>query len=173
MNLLEEKNRIIKFLREKLDEEGKNGYVIGVSGGLDSAVVLYLLLEAVGKDKIFALIMPEMDSEPSSLRDALFLVRNLDVPYKVFSLTNTLWVLGVYKIIPLFWLLLRPLKKKAVRYLYEEYSKSLGKPIFFAQRGKVNSKRFRWFYEGIAYYRIKHRLRMILLYFYAEKRIFS
>jgi len=162
MDISKEKERIVNFLREKLKEEGKEGYVVGVSGGIDSCVVSYLLREAVGKERVFALIMPEMDSEPSSKKDALLVVETLGIPYKIISLTKALWVLGVYKTIPLWLLLFRPLKRRAVRYLYREYSKILGKPIFFALKEKINIK-LNWFYEGIAYHRIKHRIRMALL----------
>ncbi|MGB9857707.1 MAG: NAD(+) synthase [Dictyoglomaceae bacterium] len=169
MDITKERERIVNFLREKLKEEGKDGYIVGVSGGIDSCVVSYLLKEAVGREKVFALIMPEMDTESSSTKDALFIVQTLGIPYKVFSLTKALWVLGVYKIIPLWLLLFKPLKRRAVRYLYTEYSKILGKPVFFAVKEKLNVK-LNWFYEGIAYHRIKHRLRMSLLYFFAEKK---
>ncbi|MFN3699038.1 MAG: NAD(+) synthase [Dictyoglomus sp.] len=169
MDLNKEKEKIIDFLRKKLEEEGKEGYIIGISGGIDSAVTLYLLNEAIGRDRILALIMPEMDSEPSSIRDALDLVQNLKVPYKVISLTKVLLILGVYSLIPLFWLFFRGLKRKAVKYIYREYTKTLSKPPFFAQKDRM-AKKLRWFYEGIAYYRIKHRLRMLLLYYYAEMK---
>jgi NAD+ synthase len=169
MNINKEKERIIGFLKEKLIEEKKDGYVVGVSGGIDSAVVSYLLKEAVGKDKVFALIMPEMESEISSKKDALLIVKSLGIPYKVFSLTKALWILGVYKSIPLWLIPFKRLKRKVIRYLYNEYSKILEKPIFFALKDKIDV-RLNWFYEGIAYYRIKHRLRMITLYFFAEKK---
>ncbi len=169
MEIEREKERIIEFLRKKLEEEKKDGYILGISGGIDSAVVSYLLKEAVGKERVFALIMPEMDSEASSLKDALLIVKNLGIPYKILSLTKALWVLGVYSSIPLFLLFFKSLKRKAIRYLYTEYSKILEKPVFFAQKEKLN-KKLKWFYEGIAYHRIKHRLRMTLLYFFAEKK---
>lgn len=169
MEIEREKERIIEFLRKKLEEEKKDGYILGISGGIDSAVVSYLLKEAVGKERVFALIMPEMDSEASSLKDALLIVKNLGIPYKILSLTKALWVLGVYSSIPLFLLFFKSLKRKAIRYLYNEYSKILEKPVFFAQKEKLN-KKLKWFYEGIAYHRIKHRLRMTLLYFFAEKK---
>lgn len=167
VDLYREKEKIIQFLKELLEVNNKDGYVIGVSGGLDSAVTLYLLVEAVGRDKILALIMPEIDSEPSSIKDALELVRNLDVPYKVIRLTKVLFLLGVYNLVPLFWLFIRPIKRKIVKNLYNKYSEILNKPVFFAQKEKL-VKKLNWFYEGIAYYRIKHRLRMALLYYYAE-----
>lgn len=169
MDIAKERERIVNFLREKLKEEGKEGYIVGVSGGIDSAVISYLLKEAVGREKVFALIMPEMDSEPSSKRDAIFIAQNLGIPYKVFSLTKALWTLKVYQSIPLWLLIFRPLKRKAVRYLYSEYGKILRKPVFFALKDKIDIK-LNWFYEGIAYHRIKHRLRMALLYFFAERK---
>jgi len=58
---------IEQFLREALVSEKKHGYVIGVSGGLDSAVVLKLLVRAVGKENVLGLILPERDTERSQL----------------------------------------------------------------------------------------------------------
>ena len=49
---------IEKFLAEKLRKVGAKGFVLGVSGGIDSAVCLKLCVRAVGKDKVLALLMP-------------------------------------------------------------------------------------------------------------------
>lgn len=46
----------------------RRGAVVGLSGGIDSAVVATLLVRALGKEKVLALLMPERDSSPDSLR---------------------------------------------------------------------------------------------------------
>jgi len=170
-DLLKEKERIIEFIKEKLKEDEKDGFVIGLSGGIDSAVTLYLLNDTVGKEKILALILPELDTEPSSIKIAKNLVKSLDISYKVIPLTKCLFLLGVYQTLPLFLFPFRPLKRKMVRRFYENYSKTLLEPIFFAQKRRLK-ERLPFYYEGMAYYRIKHRLRMAILYFYAEKENF-
>jgi len=157
---MEETQRIEQFLREALVSEKKHGYVIGVSGGLDSAVVLKLLVRAVGKENVLGLILPERDTEKKSTTLARSLLEQEKVPYKVISMTPLLRHLGVYKDMPLFLLPTRGLKESIV--------KKLNKPVFFAQCEEPPTQ-LPYFYEGIAYYRIKHRVRMATLYYYAEK----
>jgi len=55
------KNRIVAFLRTQIETSGFEGAVIGISGGIDSAVVAALLVEALGKDRVFGLLLPERD----------------------------------------------------------------------------------------------------------------
>ncbi len=64
---------IEKFLAEKLRKVGAKGYVLGVSGGIDSAVTLRLCARAVGKDKVLAVFMPEKDSPKGDLEDTRML----------------------------------------------------------------------------------------------------
>ncbi|OHD65826.1 MAG: NAD(+) synthase, partial [Spirochaetes bacterium GWF1_41_5] len=64
------------------DYAGKTGFTraaVGVSGGIDSAVVLTLAAEALGPENILALAMPSEYSSPESLSDAQELCRNLSV----------------------------------------------------------------------------------------------
>lgn len=163
-----EKEKICSFLRAKLEEERKDGFVFGLSGGIDSTVVAYLLKDAVGKDKVLALIMPDLDSEPSSKKDALLVAKTLGIKYKVISITEALRSIGVYKEVPLWIFLLRPLKIRIVNAIYEKYACILGKPLFFAIKDRVNPDLY-WFNRGKAYYSVKHRIRMAVLYFFAEK----
>jgi len=64
---------IEKFLAEKLRKSGAKGFVLGVSGGIDSAVVMRLAARAVGKGKVLAVMMPETESESTDLEDAKML----------------------------------------------------------------------------------------------------
>lgn len=169
---MEETQRIEHFLREALVSERKHGYVIGVSGGLDSAVVLKLLVRAVGKENVLGLILPDRDTEKKSTTLARSLLEQEKVPYKIISMTPLLRHLGVYKDMPLFLLPTRGLKESIVRRFYNDYTKKLNKPVFFAQWEEPPTQ-LPYFYEGIAYYRIKHRVRMATLYYYAEKNDYS
>jgi NAD+ synthase len=59
-----------KFLAEELRASGLVGYVVGLSGGVDSAVSAALAAAAVGRERILALALPGPTSAPESLRDA-------------------------------------------------------------------------------------------------------
>ena len=43
----------------------------GLSDGVDSSTVAYLCIEALGKDKVMGLILPERDSSPKNIDDAM------------------------------------------------------------------------------------------------------
>lgn len=76
------------FLSEKLRKTGAKGYVLGVSGGIDSAVVLRLAVDAVGKDKVLGLLMPEKDSPKEDLEDAEALCAAEGVRYRIIDITG-------------------------------------------------------------------------------------
>ncbi|MBC7319523.1 NAD(+) synthase [bacterium] len=168
MDCVREKDRIVLYLRGKLKEEKKDGFILGLSGGIDSAVVAYLLEEAVGEDKVLALIMPELDSDPSSKKDALLVAKTLGIRYRVIPITETLRSIGAYREVPLWLFLFRALRVRIVRSMYEQYAQILGKPLFFALKDRIPPNLY-WFNRSKAYYGIKHRIRMALLYFYGEK----
>jgi len=70
---------ITRFIRETLDKNGFKRAVIGVSGGIDSALVLALTVDAIGAENIHALMLPYRTSAPSSLIDARTICQNLSV----------------------------------------------------------------------------------------------
>src|SRR5271166_1792622 len=64
-----EAERILAGIRDVVFGRLKRkGAVIGVSGGIDSAVVAFLCARALGNDRVFLLFTPETDSSPDSLR---------------------------------------------------------------------------------------------------------
>ena len=79
---------IEKFLAEKLRKVGAKGFVLGVSGGIDSAVVLRLCARAVGKDKVLALLMPEKDSPKDDIVDSKRLCGKEGVTFKVVDISE-------------------------------------------------------------------------------------
>ncbi len=74
----------------------KRGAVVGVSGGVDSAVVAALCARALGKDKVFALLMPERDSSDDSLELGQQLVTHFGMASCVEDIAPALDGLGCY-----------------------------------------------------------------------------
>ncbi len=79
---------IEKFLSEKMRKVGAKGFVLGVSGGIDSAVVMRLCERAVGADKVLGIIMPEKDSPKEDLEDARALCEHDKVRYDIVDITE-------------------------------------------------------------------------------------
>ncbi|MEM2030327.1 MAG: NAD(+) synthase, partial [Archaeoglobaceae archaeon] len=52
-------DRITQFIREIVEKSKSTGVVLGLSGGVDSAVVAFLCVKALGREKVLANIMPE------------------------------------------------------------------------------------------------------------------
>ena len=73
------------------DYFGKIGFknaVIGLSGGLDSAVTTVLATEALGKDNVRGLLMPSQFSSDHSIKDAENLAKNLGIRYDIFPIKD-------------------------------------------------------------------------------------
>lgn len=78
---------IHRFLTEQLQETGLTGFVIGLSGGIDSALSASLAVDAVGEDKVIGVIMPYRSSSPASKTDALRLVKRLRIDHRVVDIS--------------------------------------------------------------------------------------
>ncbi len=61
---------IAEFTRGQLRQAGFERLVLGLSGGIDSALVAYLVAEAIGPDKLLCVLMPYRTSSPASQGDA-------------------------------------------------------------------------------------------------------
>jgi NAD+ synthase len=73
---------ITRFLTGKMLGAGGDGYVVGVSGGIDSAVSASLAVRAVGKQKVLGLLLPFRSSSSSSITDATALCNQLGIEYQ-------------------------------------------------------------------------------------------
>ena len=74
------------------DYFGKMGFkkaVIGSSGGIDSAVVHALAARALGGENVRAIMMPSKYSSEGSVNDAVALAKNLNSPYRIISIEQT------------------------------------------------------------------------------------
>jgi len=158
------------FIREYSEKLEREGVILGLSGGIDSAVIAALCVRAFGPKKTFALIMPEKDSKKEHTKDALNFAQELGIKAKLVDITPYLEELGVYKLFPLDKLLsLGKLKGALVRKAYHFYERKTGKLPFLESLSGFKDKEYSsYLAKGNAYCRVKHRLRMILLYLYGE-----
>jgi NAD+ synthase len=75
------------FLREEITRTGLKRAVVGVSGGVDSALSCFLAAEALGPANVLALRMPHKQSAPDSLRDADTVIRATGVKSATIDIT--------------------------------------------------------------------------------------
>ena len=78
---------IADFIREQLRQAGFEQAVLGLSGGIDSALVAYLVAEAIGADRLHAVLMPYRASSPASRADAETVVAALGCSTEVVEIT--------------------------------------------------------------------------------------
>ena len=88
LNLKDVHNELVKFLRENFKIAGFSKAVLGLSGGIDSALVAYLLRDALGKENVLAIMMPYKSSNPDSLNHAKLVVEDLKINAKTIEITN-------------------------------------------------------------------------------------
>ncbi|MHB9305179.1 NAD+ synthase [Fusobacterium polymorphum] len=88
LNLKEVHNELVEFLRESFKKTGFSKAVLGLSGGIDSALVAYLLRDALGKENVLAIMMPYKSSNPDSLNHAKLVVEDLGINSKTIEITD-------------------------------------------------------------------------------------
>ena len=88
LNLKEVHNELVEFLRESFKKAGFSKAVLGLSGGIDSALVAYLLRDALGKEDVLAIMMPYKSSNPDSLNHAKLVVEDLGINSKTIEITD-------------------------------------------------------------------------------------
>ena len=93
-----ETDRIAHFLRRQLARTPRRqGFVVGLSGGIDSAVTAALACRAMGPGKVLGVLLPEKESQPESQELAEELASSLGIETLVEDLTPTLELLGIYR----------------------------------------------------------------------------
>jgi NAD+ synthase len=179
-NSEELKEKLTAFMKETVVHQfKKDGIVIGVSGGVDSAVIAALAVDALGPDRVYGLILPEKESAPSSRQLGIDLCKTLKIRYEEVPITPMLESFNVYS------------KKEAlIREIFPHYdpaihSTSLSRPpmivaekvlnipslILLKNREVISTKRFSatQFFYILSLQNVKQRTRMIVEYMYAEK----
>jgi NAD+ synthase len=174
----QEVERIVQQLKNDIFNVLKRrGGVMGVSGGVDSAVVLALAVRALGADKLVALLLPERESSPDSARLARLVCQQFGVTPIVEDVTGPLLGFGCYQ-----------RRDAAVRELFPEYDSTYKLKItlpsglldqdvlnvfsatIVSPEGIETTKRLRpaQLRQIVAASNFKQRSRAALLYYHAE-----
>ncbi len=77
---------LIYGIKEYVEKTGFKHIVLGLSGGIDSAMVAYLAAEAVGSENVTAILLPSKYSSKGSIDDSIKLSENLGIEYKVLPI---------------------------------------------------------------------------------------
>lgn len=77
---------LVLSLRDYIDKNRFPGVLVGVSGGIDSALVLAIAVDALGKDRVHAVMMPSRYTADISVEDAVKLIAALGVKAETLSI---------------------------------------------------------------------------------------
>ncbi len=169
------------FMREQtFDKYKKRGIVIGISGGIDSAVAASLACNAIGKENVLGLILPEKESNTKSQELAKKLCEKLEIKYIVDDITPILTSASVYKI-----------REEIAQKLFSDFNNSCKYRLIFTENFDNDGLSIPYleiqdsqnvihkikislndYLTMTAATNIKHRTRMSKLYYHAEKNNF-
>ncbi|MFC2147979.1 NAD(+) synthase [Bacteroidota bacterium] len=156
----------------------RKGGVVGISGGIDSSVVLALTAKAFGPEKVTGIMLPEQDSSGDSRNLAQKLADKFDVKTLVEDITMALEGFGCYRrrdeaiarVVSSF----DPQVDKAKIEIKQDISKNI--PAIFSitvikPNGEIISKLLpaREYLQIVASTNFKQRSRMAMLYYHAER----
>ncbi len=92
---------LVMGIRDYFHKMGFSKAILGLSGGIDSAVTLVLAAEALGKDNVKAVLLPSEFSSDHSIKDAKDLAVNLQVEYEIIPIDESFRAIG-HSLEPLF-----------------------------------------------------------------------
>lgn len=153
--------RVTSFIREQTSNRRAKGVVVGVSGGLDSAVVSWLLVRALGTDRVKGLFLPERDTPSQSEHHAREVARGAGFQLETLDLTPSLESLGIYEDAIGRWTRFKGMNRVALWGLKRFFKTDSYQSILEGPDHQVLR-------DVRAFFRIKHRLRMAILYHQAE-----
>jgi NAD+ synthase len=179
----QETARLIDKLKEDvLHKLKKRGVVVGISGGIDSSVVLALCAKAFGPKHVLGIMMPETDSSPDSFDLAKLVADTYGVSYVVENMSPSLDGFKCYE-----------RRDEAIKNVFPEYDKSYKAKIILpsnlleketlnlfsmtiiAPDGEETTKRLpiKEYLQIVAASNFKQRSRMCMLYYHAESRNYA
>jgi NAD+ synthase len=163
---------LTSFILREVNDLQRGGTLIGLSGGIDSAVVAALAVRALGPDRVLGLLLPEHDSDPESRSLARKLARDLGIRHRTVWLTPLLGLAGAYWQVPLWLAPTQRLRAKLVKHYYQRYAETLGEGETPFSTVMVGTQGLEgpWLNQAVAYHRVKVRFRTVLLHYHAELR---
>ena len=178
-----EVDRIVTDMRDYVGKKfHKRGAVVGVSGGVDSSVVLALCVKAFGPKKVLVLLLPDQDSSPENYILTRELIRQFGVESIVEDMTPSLAGFGCYR-----------RRNEAIKSVFPEYDMSYRAKIVLPENmldthtlnvfyltiispeGEEKTERIplKEYLKIVAASNFKQRSRMSMLYYHAEARNYS
>jgi len=170
-------NIITTRLREILRNDlNRRGYVVAMSGGIDSSVSTALCVKALGPKKVYGLLLPERDSDPDSTVRGKILAEHLGIEYLIQDIAPTLEAIGCYK-----W------RDDAIISTYPEYGEGWKSKIVIAggiegqfnhfmlvvqmPNGEIKETRLdlKEYLQIVAATNYKQRIRKTIEYFHADR----
>jgi NAD+ synthase len=140
--------RIGRWMQDALSRElRKRGVVVAISGGIDSAVCAALAVKALGRTKVFGLLLPERESSPDSTTRGRELVETLGIEHLEVDITPVLTALGCYVE-----------RDAAIKRVIPEYGDGWRSKIAIAGSGKGQIASFRVIAESPSGERFEDRL---------------
>ncbi len=180
LDVQKETDKIVNQLKDDVFHKlKKRGAVVGISGGIDSSVVLALCAETFGPNKVLGVMMPEQDSNPDSRELATTLANKFYVAYVVEDMTQAVDGFGCYR-----------RRNEAIKTIFPEFNDSYKAKIvlptnilekdtlnifqlmIIAPDGKEKTERLplKEYLQIVAASNFKQRSRMSMLYYHAEAR---
>lgn len=178
-----EVEKITSKLKEDVAKKlKKRGAVVGISGGIDSSVVLAICAKTFGPDRVLGVMMPEYDSNPDSLELAKKLSEKFNTKYVVENMTEALAGFGCYK-----------RRDEAIKNVFPEFNSTYKAKItlptnlmekeslnvfqltIITPDGKIKSERLplKEYLQIVAASNFKQRSRMSMLYYHAEAKNYA
>ena len=178
-----EVEEIISRLKESVAKKlKKRGAIIGISGGIDSSIVLALCAKAFGPERVLGVMMPESDSNPDSLELAKNLSKKFSTKYVVEDMTSTLAGFNCYnrrdeaikRVFPEFNSTYKA-KITLPTNLLEKETLNVFQLMIISPEGEKKSERLplKEYLQIVAASNFKQRSRMSMLYYHAEAKNYA
>jgi len=97
LDCAKEAEKIAAKITDTVSSFKRQGVIVALSGGIDSSVVGALCVHALGKDRVFGLLMPEKDSSPETLRLSSLIADSLGINKHHEDITAVLEAVGCYR----------------------------------------------------------------------------
>ena len=177
LDCLAEADRICSWMVDTLAHKlRRRGFVVAMSGGIDSSVCAALAVRAVGPSKVFGLLMPERESSPTSTERGRLLAQHLGITHELFDIAPALEALGCYR-----------RRDEAIRRVFPDYGPewrnkiviaggisggiNYFKLVVAAPDGSVSEARLplKEYLQIVAATNFKQRVRKTMDYFHADR----